>query len=86
VAISGDVDSFGEFQLLLRDGDILSPRVPATEPLKVQLEHFFHCVRSGKEPLTPGRAGVDVVRVMEAIDLSLAAGGVPFHLEGIVRG
>jgi predicted dehydrogenase len=76
-AISGDVNSFGEFQLMLRDGDIISPKIEATEPLRNQCEHFVHCVRTGDEPLTGGGAGLDVVRVMVAIERSLAQGGVP---------
>ena len=81
VAISGDVNSFGEFQLLLRDGDILSPKVAASEPLRNQCEHFFECVREGREPLSGGQAGLDVVRVMAAIDRSLRGAGVPVGLE-----
>lgn len=76
-AISGDVNSFGEFQLLLRDGDILSPRIEATEPLRNQCEHFVECVVSGREPLTGGAAGLDVVKIMVAIERSLASRGVP---------
>jgi len=80
VAITGDVDSFGEFQLLLRDGDILSPKVEASEPLKNQCAHFLNCVITGEEPLTGGQAGLDVVRVMVAIDHSLQGAGAPVPL------
>ena len=80
-AISGDVNSFGEFQLMLRDGDILSPRIETSEPLRNQCEHFLECVASGAEPLTGGRAGLDVVRIMVAIQRSLQAGGVPCPVE-----
>jgi len=76
-AISGDVNSFGEFQLQLRDGDILSPKIEATEPLRNQCEHFVECVVSGREPLTGGGAGLDVVKIMVAIEHSLAKRGVP---------
>jgi predicted dehydrogenase len=77
LAISGDVDSFGEFQLLLRDGSIFSPKVGATEPLKNQCQHFLECLTTGAEPRSSGAAGLDVVRTMAAIDQSLRAGGVP---------
>ena len=76
-AIGGDVNSFGEFQLMLRDGDIVSPKIEATEPLRNQCEHFVECVAWGREPLTGGTAGLDVVKVMVAIQRSVAAGGVP---------
>jgi len=81
IAISGDVDSFGEFQLLLRDGDILSPKVEASEPLKNQCAHFLDCVIAGEEPLTGWQAGLDVVRVIAAIERSLQDAGIPVSVD-----
>lgn len=79
--ITGDVNSFGEFKLQLRDGDIRSPRVQMGEPLRSQVEHFCECVRENKPPLTGGGEGADVVAVLEAIDRSMAAGGAPSPVE-----
>ena len=76
-AVVGDVDSFGEFQLSLRDGDIISPKVEASEPLKNQCAHFLECIEGNVSPLTDGQSGVDVVRVMQAIDQSLRTNGAP---------
>jgi predicted dehydrogenase len=81
VAISGDVDSFGEFQLQLRDGNIMSPKVESSEPLKNQCQHFLDCVTAGREPLTGGANGLDVVRIMSAVESSLRGGGVPIAVE-----
>lgn len=69
--------SYGEHTLRLRDGDIISPKVDVSEPLKVQCGHFYDCVVSGREPLTNGALGADVVRVLEAIDRSMAERGRP---------
>ncbi|MEK7467642.1 MAG: Gfo/Idh/MocA family oxidoreductase [Planctomycetota bacterium] len=79
--ISGDVNSFGEFKLQLRDGDIRSPKVEMREPLRTQVEHFCDCVRDNKPPMTGGAEGADVVAVLEAIDRSMAAGGTPAQVE-----
>lgn len=79
--ITGDVNSFGEFQHQLRDGDIRSPKVTMREPLRSQVEHFCECIRDGKPPLTGGAEGADVVAVLEAIDRSMAAGGAPSAVE-----
>jgi len=73
--------SFAEHQLTMRDGDIVSPRVAVTEPLKTECNHFIDCVLSHKPPLTGGKEGLDVVRVMEAIDESLAHNGAPAYLK-----
>lgn len=68
-----DYNTFGEFQLLLRDGDIVSPRIEPAEPLKVMCTEFIDCLRKGTRPLTDGQSGYEVVRVMEQIDRALAA-------------
>ncbi len=73
-------DSFGEFRLLVRDGDIISPRVEPSEPLKNMGEHFIECIMYQKQPLTDGQNGLDVVRVMVALDQSLARHGTPVEV------
>jgi predicted dehydrogenase len=69
--------SFGEFQLTYRSGDILSPRLDTTEPLYIECAHFLECIQSGREPDTSPRTGVEVVRVIQAAERSLRAGGAP---------
>lgn len=71
--------TFGEI-LQVRSGEIRSPALPATEPLKRLSGHFLHCVRRGERPHTPGREGRDVVAVMQAIQRSVASGGTPVEL------
>ncbi|MDR4504165.1 MAG: Gfo/Idh/MocA family oxidoreductase [Candidatus Scalindua sp.] len=79
-AITGEADTFGEFQLQLRDGDIISPRIDSDEPLKNQCSHFITCVSNGRFPLTDGQNGLDVVRVMDAINMSLEKCGAPVEV------
>jgi len=69
--------SFGEYQLTYRSGDILSPRLDATEPLYLECAHFLECIQTGREPDTSSRSGVDVVRVIQAAERSLREGGAP---------
>lgn len=68
-------DSFGEFKLLVRDGDIISPKVEASEPLKNQCADFVNAILTGGQPLTGGRFGAGVVRTLVAIDASMRARG-----------
>lgn len=72
--------SYGEFMFQLRDGDIVSPLIEVSEPLKNECAHFVDCVCAGKEPITGGAAGKSAVRVMEAIDESIARRGSPVSL------
>jgi predicted dehydrogenase len=73
--------TFGEFQYQIRNGDIISPHIEASEPLKNQCKHFLECVEHGTEPLTHGQAGLDVVQVLTAIDKSIAQNGAPIDIE-----
>jgi len=68
--------SYGE-DLTLRFGDIRVPFLKMTEPLGVEVQHFLDCVASGQVPRSSGRDGLEVVRVLEAVDESIHAGGAP---------
>ncbi len=71
--------SYGE-AITLRWGDIVSPRLDMREPLRLECEHFLDSIRSGTAPRSDGRAGLAVVRVLDAAERSLAAGGQPMEL------
>jgi predicted dehydrogenase len=58
-----------------RWGDVHLPHVPYQEPLLAEDAEFLHCVVSGTTPLSDGRLGLLVVRVLEALDRSLAQEG-----------
>jgi predicted dehydrogenase len=73
-----DFHSYGEY--ITRSGAAWSPAIPNTEPLRIECEHFVECVRSGAPPRSGGESGVRVVRVLEALQSSLAAGGAPVEL------
>lgn len=65
-------ESYSEFQqILLRDGDIVSPKVDLVEPLKIQSQHFIDCVLQRKKSICDGLFGLNIVRVLEAIQNSM---------------
>ncbi len=65
-------DSYGEY--ITRSGDIHSPRISNSEPLRLEVAHFVECVREGRTPVSDGLDGLRVVRVLSelqgALDLS----------------
>lgn len=67
--------SYGDFHLQVRDGDILIPKVQPSEPLRLECENFIEAITQGKQPLTTGQNGYDVVKVLEAATESLKSGG-----------
>jgi predicted dehydrogenase len=66
-----DTHSWGEY--ITRSGDIFSPQIPNSEPLRLECEHFVQCVRSGQTPRSDGHSGLRVVRVLERLQRSLEA-------------
>jgi predicted dehydrogenase len=79
--VEPEAATYGEYQLHMRDGDILSPRIDASEPLKNQCTHFLDCISNGDRPLTDGWMGREVIRVMRAIDRSVENRGAPVDLQ-----
>jgi predicted dehydrogenase len=69
-----DPETFGEFHLSYRTGDIRSPRVANTEPLHVEACHFIECITTGARPLTDGLSGRLVVAALQAAQESLDGG------------
>jgi predicted dehydrogenase len=68
-------DTFGDFQFAYHYGSVISPYIHFEEPLRLECQHFIDCVTERKQPVTDGRNGVSVVRVIEAAQRSLQEGG-----------
>jgi predicted dehydrogenase len=75
-----DPQTFGEYQLTYRTGDILSPKVAITEPLALQLKDFCGAIRNGTTPRSSAELGLDVVRIIETVDRSLGLKGRPVRV------
>jgi predicted dehydrogenase len=73
-------ETFGQYQLSYRLGDIHSPRIAAAEPLHLELEDFAGALREGRAPRADARMGRAVVRMMEATERSLDHNSAPVWL------
>jgi predicted dehydrogenase len=76
-------ESFGEYNLTYRSGNIVSPHVPAAEPLLLEMGDYCDAIRLGRQPRSSSRLGIEVVRMIEAVDESLAANGARIDLRGV---
>jgi predicted dehydrogenase len=76
------VDGFGQFKFEVRTGDVLCPKLPSSEPLRDEVDHFASCVQSGLPPLTDGAQGRAVVAVLAAAERSARQGGIPVDVVG----
>ena len=70
-------ENFGEYRMTYRSGDMVAPRIEAHEPLALELEDFAHAIHTGEEPRSNARLGLEIVRVLEAAEESLANHGQP---------
>jgi len=73
-------DTFAEFHYAYHYGDVYVPYIKQEEPLKNECQHFLDCIRHGTQPLTSGKDGLELVRILEASTESLKKGGAPINL------
>jgi len=76
----GQFESLGDFQWRTRVGDIVIPHIEMSEPLLREVAAFGRACRGLEPPLTDGRHGVDVVRILAALDESAARRGAPVEI------
>jgi predicted dehydrogenase len=79
--VDPDYRNYGEY--ITRSGDVMSPQVSNEEPLRIECRHFVECVASGAEPRSGAVSGLRTVRVLEALQRSLEAGGEPVAVAGV---
>jgi len=73
-------DTFAEFHYSYHYGDIYAPYVKQEEPLKVECQHFLDCIEQGKTPLSNGRQGLQLVKILESASASLKRQGAAVEL------
>jgi predicted dehydrogenase len=78
-------DTFAEFHYAYHYGDTYCPYIKQDEPLKTECQHYVQCIIDGQVPLTSGRAGLEVVRILEASSASLKKSGAPVQLSSARR-
>ncbi|MCK4692084.1 MAG: Gfo/Idh/MocA family oxidoreductase [Anaerolineales bacterium] len=69
-------NTYDEFQLSYRYGDVVIPHIKFTEPLRVECNHFVESVMNRTEPQSSGIVGLKVVKVVEAATRSIENGGM----------
>ncbi|GAB4334425.1 MAG: Gfo/Idh/MocA family oxidoreductase [Dehalococcoidia bacterium] len=64
-----------------RTGDVLIPMLDKTEALATETGHFVDVIRGRAEPISDGRFGAEVVRILEAAQASLQRHGEPVEVQ-----
>jgi len=64
-----------------RSGDMYSPRVDQTEALYMMVKEFEECIKENRPALTDGKAGLRVLKVLDAAERSIKADGANVRID-----
>jgi predicted dehydrogenase len=85
ITLNGDPQENGNkiYNMLVgyRTGDMWAPHLAVTEALSTELREFVACIESQQRPIADGRAGLRVVRILEAATQSLRQQGSVVKLD-----
>lgn len=72
-----DPETFGEYHLSYRTGDVVSPNLPTGEPISLEFDSFVNAVQAGEDGSGSARLARDIVAMIEMAEASLAAESGP---------
>jgi predicted dehydrogenase len=73
-------DDIHKMLISYRTGDLWSPKINETEALQVEVNHFASCINGLDQPLSGGEQGLEIVRILEAANVSMLNRGAPVDL------
>jgi len=63
-----------------RTGDMYCPKIPQTEALAVEIQHFVDCIKNNKKSISDGHSGLRVVQILEASEKSIKNRGMEIKI------
>jgi len=80
ITLNGSKEKLYKALIDYRAGDMWAPQLEISEALRVEAQHFARCITEGEKSLSDGKAGLRVVRILEAATRSLNERGRPVKL------
>jgi predicted dehydrogenase len=80
VELGHTIEELYHLKVQYRVGDMYAPKLDDQEALALAASHFAECLMNGEKPLTDGKAGLEVVKVLVASEESLKMKGAPVRL------
>jgi len=74
-------NNYDEFQYSYHYGDSFVPYINQAEPLRQMCQQFISGIANGLQPLTCGKSGLEVLRILEASSKSLKSNGSAIRLD-----
>ena len=78
-----DKDAIYKTLIQYRTGDMFAPKLDGSEALKVECQHFIECIEQERAPISDAEFGLEVVRMLEASQLSIKQHGKIVKLDSI---
>jgi predicted dehydrogenase len=75
ITLNGNPESVYQMLIGYRAGDMWSPNLEIAEALQTEGLHFINCIQQGARPITDGKAGLQIVRILEAATQSMEKKG-----------
>ena len=73
-------DTFQSFRMSIHQGETTELDVTTGSPLEAECNHFVDCVANRKQPLSDGKNGLEIVRILEALTRSQHEKGNPISV------
>ncbi len=77
----GSKDELYDTLIQYRTGDMYAPKLDQTEALKAECKHFIDCIESGKQPISNGEFGFEIVKMLAAAQKSMEQQGANILLD-----
>jgi len=71
IDVGEDLEQRRKTLISYRSGDVWSPNLATREPLSQMAEHFVTCIKTGQQPVSDGKAGLRVVKILDAAHRSI---------------
>lgn len=78
-----DKDAIYKTLIQYRTGDMFAPKLDGAEALKVECSHFVECIEQNRQPISNGVFGLEVVKMLEASQLSIKQEGKIIELDAL---
>lgn len=71
VSIEQDSNNIEKMLVGYRNGDIFTPRIDPSEPLRTMTGHFIECIKESKQPLSDAGSALRIIKILEAAEYSM---------------
>jgi predicted dehydrogenase len=75
IMINNNPENQYQFLVGYRTGDIWLPKIDTTEALFTEAQHFINCIEQNEQPITDGKVGLRIVKILEGAKKSMAQKG-----------